>query len=222
MMLVYPPVNLKLDLSDECVTTLIIENQNLFCEILGDFQMQLSGGSGALVLSEHSEPLPLLKHCEIISRFIPFELNTKELQSRLISKLKKIAVREDFVQSTNDFLAYAERYVLSLCSALDCDISTASAEDISPLFKMFQVSFDEGAKTVPEQLLCYCANVTAFLGERVFVTVNLRSFVDDCNAELLFQTLVAHHYRLLAIESAARPYLKCEQRTIIDSDCCII
>ena len=58
--------------------------------------------------------------------------------------------------------------------------------------------------------------------QKLFITVNMRSFVSDAEAELFARTVIAHGYRVLMLESAERERLSNENRLIIDGDLCEI
>ena len=40
--------------------------------------------------------------------------------------------------------------------------------------------------------------------QKLFITVNMRSFVSDAEAELFARTVIAHGYRVLMLESAEK------------------
>lgn len=70
------------DTASDKVQTLIIENQPLLLTLLTDIQAQLDGLDGKAVLSESDKLLPLSKHLELLTSFVPFDLNKKALVSK--------------------------------------------------------------------------------------------------------------------------------------------
>ncbi len=73
-----------------------------------------------------------------------------------------------------------------------------------------------------ERLFAYMDLVRRFEGEKLFLLVNLRSFVSLEDMELFMQTAVAHGLRVLLVDNQAYPLLPLEKRRIIDSDLCEI
>jgi len=73
-----------------------------------------------------------------------------------------------------------------------------------------------------ERLFAYMDLVRRFEGEKLFLLVNLRSFVSLEDMELFMQTVVAHGLRVLLVDNQAYPLLPLEKRHIIDSDLCEI
>lgn len=64
--------------------------------------------------------------------------------------------------------------------------------------------------------------VTEYDREKLFITVDLRAFIPDEQAAAFMASVLSHGFHLLMLESAERPLLPCEQRTIIDRDLCEI
>ena len=75
MTIAYPAFNLYCELEESTVLNLVIENQQIFSDVISDIYDQCSGESGRLILSENNEPLELRKRAELITQIIPFEIN---------------------------------------------------------------------------------------------------------------------------------------------------
>lgn len=65
-------------------------------------------------------------------------------------------------------------------------------------------------------------STSEFQGQRLFITVNLRSYLTDRETEDLFQSLLLKKIKLLCIESADHTRLSTEEVIIIDKDMCVI
>ncbi len=57
---------------------------------------------------------------------------------------------------------------------------------------------------------------------RLFVMVNLRSYLGNKDTELFFQSVLFHKIKLLCIEGCSRVLLSNEKRVLIDEDQCVI
>lgn len=222
MRLVYPPINLILELSETVISTVVVENQNLFYEMIADLNAQQEGLEGIWVLSKDNTPIEISKNIDLITQLIPFIINRKELINKLYSKLKQISYNEEMQMCTNEMLSKIEQYILKLTEECSGELVTGAATDITPLLKMFNVCYNDEYKTLPEKLIEYIFAVNEYHNERLFVIVNLRSYVNDKNAQLLFDTLLNHKIKLVDIECIERTKLVGESRIIIDNDLCVI
>jgi CRISPR-associated protein Csn2 len=64
--------------------------------------------------------------------------------------------------------------------------------------------------------------VTRFEGEKLFILVNLRSFLSDDAMETFLRTTTTHGMKILLVDSHAYPMLSLENRLLIDKDLCEI
>lgn len=73
-----------------------------------------------------------------------------------------------------------------------------------------------------ENLYSYMQVVREFDGDKVFVFVNLRSFVKTRELQSFADTVLSHGYRVLLLDNYAHPKLFAEHRLIVDKDLCEI
>lgn len=92
MKLVHPLISEIINLSNESkVNILVIENQKLFTSILTELYGQINNCKGEFVFSIDNSPKEISKNIEIITQFIPFEINKKTLIGKLLKKMDTIA-----------------------------------------------------------------------------------------------------------------------------------
>ena len=200
---------------------LIIENQKMLCDVLKDITGQADGMDGKAVLSLSDTPVDFGKYSEIIDRFIPFEVNTKTLQSSLCKAMEKDAVGDEFFVKTGEFLANAENYLDSLCFDYPCEVSFPKLS-IGSFIKAASPQFEVKSDSILENILDYMMLVREFDRDKLFITVNLRSFFDDVEVQRFVDSTVSHDFKLLMIESHERKSLNKTVRVIIDNDLCEI
>ena len=217
----HPAINRVFDTDIDKVNSLIIENQQLFSDVIQDIRNQIDGFDGKSVLSDKNDLIPFQKNAEILSQFIPFELNQKTLVNKALSALEQIAVSGEYFKETAEILSKIEAYLLEISSnlACDCNFSKISA---GSMIKASGFEFKEDYDNLCEKIIDYFELVTEFDRKKLFFTVNLRSYVSDKEMELFIETVIQHGYNLLMIESGEHPLLKSEQRYIIDSALCEI
>lgn len=221
MKFVYPELHTVFDTSDGFLHVLVIENQELFQNLIRDIVRQIAGETGYAVVSENDTLLPFPKYVEILDRFVPFELNRKPLLNKIVSVLEKTALSERHYAETMQTLGQAEQLLDALSFEFSCDIVFPQLTAAS-LLKAAAPQLREEDKSPAEQALDYMQLVCEFEREKLFVTVNLRSYVSDRDMELFADTVLSHGYMLLMLENREYTRLALEKRWIVDSDLCEI
>ena len=221
MKFVCPDINHVFDTEIGKVNSLIIENQKLFFEVITDISSQIEGFDGKSVLSEENKILTFSKNADLLTQFIPFDLNRKTLVNKAVSALEQVAVSGEYFQKTAEILSQLEAYLFELSANFSCDISFSKISAAS-IIKASGFEFKNDYDTLCEKIIDYFELVTEFDRKKLFFTVNLRSYVNDKEIELFIETVLQHGYNLLMIESGEHPLLTSEQRYIIDSALCEI
>lgn len=222
MMIAYPAADICCEIREDKIRTIVIENQHMFYNMISDIRSQLDGNKGDVVLSEDHIPLDMRKAADLLTQFVPFTVNQKELITKLYAALKKKAVDEKMYQYTQEIYRGIGEYLYKLIEDEENELDITIPEDITGILKAFDVRFDDSEMTLPEKLLEYMLSTNEFKGERLFITVNLRSYLTDKETEELFQSLLLKKIRLMCIECADHPRLINEEVIIIDKDMCVI
>ena len=61
-----------------------------------------------------------------------------------------------------------------------------------------------------------------YLGKRLFITVNLRSYLGAQETSALFRSTILQKLSMFCIENREYPRLSQEKRIVIDEDACVI
>lgn len=221
MTFVYPEIDTVFDTEADRVNTLVIENPGLLRRLAEDLTAQLDGAAGRAVLAENGRLLPIAKGLELLDRFVPFDLNKKTLLNRICAALEKEAVSDGFYYKTAELISDAERYLADLAFRLPGGVSF-SGLTAGALIRAAGARVECEGCGICEKLLDYFELVGEYDRKKLFVTLNLRAFVGDGEAELFLDTALSHGYNLLMIESADLPRLSKERRYIVDRDLCEI
>lgn len=219
MKLAYTHMEQVLQFGDGYARELVIENKDLFCSLLHDIAMQMEGLHGSAVLSIDEKPVEMSRHAELIDRFIPFDINQKSLLSKLCQSIEKEAIKPENFLPTNDFLKQTELFMDSLCFDFPCKI-TFGKLTIGSMIRAIAPEFEDTDKSPLEKLYDYMSLVREFDRDRLFILVNCRCFFSDPDVEQFIHTAVMHDFKLLFLESTARPILKHTKRITIDNDLC--
>lgn len=221
-MIAYPVADICCELSDEHIVTIILENQHMFYSIISDINSQLEGADGKFVLSEDYQPLDMRKHTELITQFVPFSINQKELINKLYSTLKTRSMNEEMYQKTAELYTAISKYMYFLTEDYENELIFDCPDDISGLLKTFNVRFYDSDKSLSEKILEYTIAASELKGERVFIFVNIRSYLTDNQIEALFKNFILRKIKVLCIENKEYRKLTMEERIIIDEDMCLI
>ena len=100
---------------------------------------------------------------------------------------------------------------------IDCDKVT-----ISQLLKAMGITVLIVSALFTEVLYTYMQILRQFVGDRLFVFVNMRSYVSDIQFDEFIKTIINHGYQAIFLENKEYPTLENERRLIIDEDLCEI
>ncbi|MGN1348680.1 MAG: type II-A CRISPR-associated protein Csn2 [Acutalibacteraceae bacterium] len=221
MKFVFPEIDCVFDTDCGIVNTLVIENQKLMYSLIDDIQKQLTGSDGRSVLSEGDKILSIDKKLELLDRFIPFDLNSKALISKITADLEKKAISDEWYSRTCEFIGIMQSLLSNLAFDYSCNIEFSKI-GIGSVIKAYGIEICDDYDSLGEKIIDYFELVHEFIGKKLFVTVNLRSYISDKEAELFMQTALSHQFNVLMIENCEHKRLSFEKRLIVDADLCLI
>ena len=123
---------------------------------------------------------------------------------------------------TRELLSNIENVIGEWAFSFPCDI-IAGKISVSTLLKSVGIELRdnyEGDRGEVEKILDYMELVREFDRNKLFMTVNMRSFFDDEIIAEFMKTAISHEYRVLMLESQAYPKQVFEKRVTIDADLC--
>lgn len=221
MKIILPQIDYVFDCSGDRCSSIIIENQNAFYNIVADICNQIAGEEGQSVLSEDNKTLSIAKYGELISQFVPFDINQKNLLTKITTQMQHIAVDESHYMRTNELMGMLERYFMELSvemvGNLDFQKVTADA-----MIKASGVHIDDIYDNLGEKLLDYFELVQEYDERKLFVLVNVRSYISDAEMKLFLESVLAREVQILMLEGSEHSLLEKEKRHIVDADMCVI
>lgn len=221
MKIILPQIDYVFDCSGDRCSSIIIENQNAFCNIVTDICNQIAGEDGQSVLSEDNKTLSIAKYSELISQFVPFDINQKNLLTKITTQMQHIAVDESHYMRTNELMGMLERYFMELSvemvGNLDFQKVTADA-----MIKASGIHIDDMYDNLGEKLLDYFELVQEYDERKLFVLVNVRSYISDGEMEMFLESVLTREIQILMLEGSEHSLLEKEKRHIVDADMCVI
>lgn len=221
MKYVHPEINCIFDSDNNTVNTIVIENQSFFTSVITDIRNQIDGKSGNSVISKNDKPILFEKYAEILDRFVPFEINRKNLISKIISEVEKEALSPEHYEETMSLLSNLECYLYNLSLDMDCCIDNTKLS-ISSIIKASAPEIRDDYDSLGEKILDYMEIVRRFEKDKIFFFVNLRSYINDKDMELFMESAISHGFNVIMIDN--KEYKRCdyEKRLIIDENLCEI
>ncbi len=222
MKLVHPALEMKLQLPAGICCQWVIESPSLMAQYLQELLLQASGEDGNFVLSYKDKELSIAKYAEIIINPFAVDINNKKVLQKLYSELSALAAGETLYMETQTIQAELQTYFYQLehesAYMLECDANV----DLAALFKTLNVKFVDDTHELPERLHQYIRVMAQLAGIRLFVFVNLRSYLTNTQLQELVEFAAYQEIAILLIESQQREFANDMPQYIIDVDLCEI
>ena len=219
MKLVYPEIQTVFQFGNGNIPAIIIENANLFYRFTDDLYRQCNGENGEAVLSCDDAPVPISGNLELFTNYFPFEINRKNLITKITAKLEKNAVTPEFYERCQKLIGEIENFMFDLAFQNDLDLEFPKLS-VSGILKSTGVCLKEDDLPLAEKMLTYMELARSYGLASAFVFVNLRSVLDDETMEKFTLTCSSHEYNIMLIDNREYSKLTLEKRTVIDIDLC--
>lgn len=148
-------------------------------------------------------------------------MNKKILINKVINRMQKLAMDEEHYYQTSELITLLESYLLDLSVELTGNIELSKITWENTI-KAVGVEFADNYDSLAEKILDYMELVREYDSERIFITLNLRSYISDNEMNKFVNDVVVRGYKLLMLENTEYPIIEHEKRYIIDADKCII
>lgn len=218
MTLSYHEINNIIEITNDKISTIVIENRTLYNNFILDMYQQTQGFDGHTTIYNENELIDFQKNVDLTTTFIPFEINRKPLVNKIITALEKNAIVNHY-EETMSILCEIERY-LDTISRDYTIIPSYTKNTVSSLIKSAGIFIDENQDNVAEKMIDYMELVREFDSKKLFITAGMRSCMSDELSELFMKTVLDHDYKILMIECVSDKMLSYENRLTIDQDLC--
>ena len=123
---------------------------------------------------------------------------------------------------TLELTAYIHEYLLQLEQQTDYILSFDDNLEMATLLKAVGVSHEEIEEDFFERLVRYVKISVEVLSTKIFVFVNIRSYLTDYQVQALVKEIQYQEAKIILMESQEKGCLKGGMRYIIDRDGCEI
>lgn len=223
MKLSYGDSVITMDITDDKVSTLVIEDKRQFRHLLYDLVAQSNGEAGLWVLGEDGKCLNLEKQLYVIRDPLNTDINSREILTKLQNQLIKTG--NDFMQEIFDINQKIQNFYYSLENEYPYDIIHKQELSVQELVKMGGFNFYTENTGELIDLVSYIEVVQEFINPAMFVLVNLHAVTNLDERNVLFKTLVEKKFPVLCLESSLDSIevdKNVEVRYILDKDFCLI
>lgn len=221
MKLAYSTLQNIIEIKGDTIHSIVVENPKYYYNMVKDFMDQMEGKEGGWTVSENDKPLAVNKCVEVLFDFISINVNQKTLIAKIVNEMERMANKEENINGTMQLLSDIERFVLYLNEDFDLSINCDKLT-ISQLLKSIGISVSVETDDLIEILYSYMQLVRQFIGDKLFVFVNLRSFVSQKQFSDFAMTIIGHGYQVIFLENKEYDKIAKESRLIIDQDLCEI
>ncbi len=219
MKFIFPEINGAIKIKPGVVNSLAIENPRLLYAFVSDLKKQTEKQSGETVFSVKDEPQEIHRYVDVVTDAYSMDLNARNIITKVVDELSKKAVNEVHYEKTMQLIASFETYIGDLVWDEECEIMCS---EITPkqLIKAADVMIVDGEISLSERVIKYVEVIRQFIGERLFVFVNFRGFIEQKDFEIMVNTMLEHGFNMLFIDNREYDRITGENRKIIDIDLC--
>lgn len=221
MKIILSGIDKVFDCSQGGVCSVIIENPEQFYNIIEDIQRQIDGYEGMSVLSEDNKVLRMDKYAEQIMQFVPFDMNKKTLINKILSELQKLAVDDVHLLQANELLSKWEQLCMDLEFELPANLEFNKI-CVESLIKAAGVTIVDDYESLAEKIIDYMNLVEVYEGRKLYILINMRSFVGDRVMQEFIDMINVKGYQVIMLESSEKDLLNNEKRYLVDADMCEI
>lgn len=203
------------------ICELIVENPKFFREIIKD--LTISEEEKEISITADGKPLNFDKDVDVIFNPTKLDFNSKRAMTTLLKLLVRTSISEDFYLTTNKLKTKIVKYFSAIVDAGDFEFEV-SADDFTmdSVAKAISIHIVGDEDDFVELLTDYVSMMAELANIKLFVFVNLRSFISNTDLERFRHNLNNHQIDILMLENTSREPLQDTPRLIVDSDACEI
>lgn len=223
MKLIHQDFSFKIELLENKVTNLIIESSDIFEEIVNEFNKQIRGEEGKLILSKACVPLEIKKYAEIILNPFDLNINNKRILTKLYDEIKDNINKSELYIKWNELYPKITEVLDLIIEGYDYNLEYNDNLEIKEFFKILNLRFNIEFSSSLENIIDYMNLHNSILGTKLFILVNINSFYSKEKLKYMYEQSFYRKYNLLIIEPFERKiFEKDEKKYIIDRDGCFI
>lgn len=223
MKLTHPDYTFNIEFRENIVNKIVIESPNVLSDIILDLMRQYNGGEGRWILSQNGEIIKVSEQCELVLDIFNVDLNQKKMINNLYKLLENEIQHSDKLNEwriiSANILGLLER---TIC---DCDYNVCYKDEIEikDILKIVDVRFERDSDNLCQHLIEYIELSNSVKGTKIFILVNISSFLTNDEINHLYTSCLYNKTYLLLLENTNKSILpECEHVIVVDQDNCVI
>lgn len=226
MKLVHPILEQHIKFEENIVNIICVENPKYLVKMILDIQSQVQGfDMGEFVLSEN-KLIDFKNNVELITDIFNLDFNSKKLTNKIHQILAENAVDEEFYLKSAEITSQIREYINELILDSSYDLTYNDKLDPPAIIKMAGIkASEEEQQSILERILKYVELNQELLGTKLFVFVNLKSFLDQEDLKDFYREILYRKINILLLENCYKYdiiELEIERYFILDKDLCEI
>lgn len=225
MKLVHPDFFFPIEFKENQIETIVIEKPEIFSKLLLQFKAHIDKNEDCgWVLSANNKLLDMSKTCEIVLDPFAVDINNRKLQNALLEKLETEISSTEYLFEWNNLCGNIIQTMDIFLSKIDYQVSYSCDLLIKDFLKLMRVRFQEDNVDFFEKLLDFLSLERDVLNIKIFIMINIKSFLSMEQLNFLYQQSCYKKFQLLFLETKADELHKiCDEHiVIIDRDSCVI
>ncbi|MEA5026246.1 MAG: type II-A CRISPR-associated protein Csn2 [Erysipelotrichaceae bacterium] len=223
MRLLYSDILHPFDFRENIAQILVLESSTEFSVYVHELYQQVNGGDGRWILSELDNAYKFDKDVELIINPFAVDLNQKKLINTLYNKLDEITKSPDIWLSWNELYSKMVDVIEKQISPLEYDLGYSDSLEVKDFLKIMNLHFVDDSESVLEKLIDYVQLLHEVLNVRLFIFINIRSYLSPEDLQKLYKQVFYNKNFILLIENDDNFIRQADEEVIIiDKDHCII
>ena len=210
-----------LECKENTVGCLVIESPQLFTSLIKELVAQSEGEVGNFAFSSQGELLDIGKYIAVIKEPFSVEVNGKKILTKLYQEIAK-DIDDEYCEERAEFYQSYIRYMDYIIGESDLYLTYDEEPDVQELLKAGKVHIEDKNSTLLEVIVEYIKVSNSLLKQKLFIFVNLKSFLTKEELEMLYKECFYRKVSLLLLEANYHEKGTNERVCIIDKDQCII
>lgn len=221
MKLVNNDYQIDISLKENGVNVLVLENHDVFTNIVQNIWFQCNGESGTWNLLQDEKQLNMSKNIKCIINPFSINLNEKTIINKMYQELKCLSDENLVIESANINMNIIN-YIEKLLFMTPYPLIYKPEINVVDLFKIYDVKIDSIADTFLEKIVEYIKIMNQICHVHIFVFIGLKQYLCEKDIRKLYEFVFYEKINLLLIENHQSKKSDDENVFIIDNDLCII
>lgn len=210
------------EIKSKTINTLVIEDTKYFSKFIKALMETVNKESEEFELIEDYKKIDLSKVTKVIFDLFSLEANNATILKKLYTELENDINSEEIFNKKIEMESLAANIVDDL---IHMSRLSLKAGDINYqyFFKALAIEFDYDKNSIIEKLIEYIKVTADMLDIKLFIIINLDSFLTEEDLVELSKFLCYNEIKVLALQNKITRQVKtCENLRILDQDLCEI